>query len=87
MANPMRTITVYSKPNCHLCGRAKEVLTRCQHQAEFALKIVDISGSSELEARYGNDIPVVLLDGVEIARHFVRERKVLELLNKTRGKT
>ena len=87
MANPMRTITVYSKPNCHLCDRAKKVLTRCQLQGEFALKIVDISGSSELEARYGNDIPVVLLDGVEIARHFVRERKVLELLNKTRGKT
>jgi hypothetical protein len=42
---------------------------------------VDISGNPELEARYGNDIPVILLDGKEIARHFLRERKLLELLS------
>jgi hypothetical protein len=44
---------------------------------------VDIAGHPELEARYGHDIPVILLDGVEIARHFVRERKLLELLHQS----
>lgn len=75
----MPRITLYSKPGCHLCDRAKEVIERCRLQYE----VVDISGNADLEARYGRDIPVVLLDGVEIARHFVRERKLLELLSKT----
>ena len=78
----MPTITLYSKPGCHLCDRAKEVLDRCRQQAEFTFEAVDITGHPELEPRYGQDIPVILLDGVEIARHFVRERKLLELLGK-----
>jgi glutaredoxin len=83
--NQMVTITLYSKPGCHLCDRAKEVIDRCRHQAEFAVEVVDISVHAVLERRYGQDIPVVLLNGVEIARHFVRERNLLELLEKHRG--
>jgi hypothetical protein len=56
------------------------VLQRCRTQADFDLEVVDISHSVELQQRYGDDIPVILLDGQEIARHFVRERKLLELL-------
>jgi len=74
-------ITIYSKPGCHLCDRAKEVVERCR----IAFEVVDISGNPELETRYGHDIPVILLDGTEIARHFIRERKLLELLNNNRG--
>jgi glutaredoxin len=74
------TVTVYSKPHCHLCERAEEVVNRCREKADFALEVVDISQNPELLERYRNDIPVILLDGNEIARHFVRERKLLELL-------
>jgi glutaredoxin len=73
-------ITVYSKPGCHLCDRAKEVLNRCRQRVVFEIEVVDISQNLELLKRYGQDIPVILLDGQEIARHFVRERKLLELL-------
>jgi glutaredoxin len=73
-------VTIYSKPGCHLCDRAKEVIERCRAKVEFAIEVVDISQDSELLQRYRDDIPVILLDGNEIARHFVRERKLLELL-------
>jgi glutaredoxin len=76
-------ITIYTKPGCHLCDRAKELLLRCQSKANFGLEEADISQNPELAARYGNDIPVVLLDGREIARHVVRERKLLELLKQS----
>ena len=76
----MHTVTVYSKPDCHLCERAKQVIARCQQKVDFALEEVDISQSAELFERYRDDIPVILLDGSEIARHFVRERKLLERL-------
>ena len=76
----MALITIYSKPDCHLCDRAKEVIERCRAKVEFAIEVVDISQNPELLQRYHDDIPVILLDGNEIARHFVRERKLLELL-------
>jgi len=74
------TITIYSKPDCHLCDVAKDVVGRCRQNVDFALEVVDISQNPDLLERYRNDIPVILLDGKEIARHFVRERKLLELL-------
>jgi len=75
-----RKITIYSKPDCHLCDVAKGVVDRCRAKVDFALEVVDISQNPELLERYRHDIPVILLDGKEIARHFVRERKLLELL-------
>jgi len=80
LAQNFMTITVYSKPDCHLCDLAKDVVERCRKKVDFALEVVDISQNPELFERYRNDIPVILLDGREIARHFVRERKLLELL-------
>ncbi len=74
------TITIYSKPECHLCDLAKDVIERCRKKVDFNLEVIDISQNPELFERYRNDIPVILLDGREIARHFVRERKLLELL-------
>ena len=76
----MALITIYSKPDCHLCELAKDAIDRCRAKAEFAIEVVDISQNPELLQRYRDDIPVILLDGNEIARHFVRERKLLELL-------
>ena len=78
----MPRITIYSKLGCHLCDRVKEVIERCRARAEFTVDVVDISQDPSLMERYGRDIPVILLDGVEIARHFVRERNLLKLLNK-----
>jgi glutaredoxin len=76
----MHRITIYSKPDCHLCDVAKDVIDHCRQQVDFVLEVVDISQDPELFERYRSDIPVILLDGEEIARHFVRERKLLELL-------
>jgi glutaredoxin len=76
------TITVYTKTGCRLCEHVKNVLLRCQRQIAFEIQSVDISQNPELLNRYANDIPVILLDGVEIARHFVREQQVLERLRR-----
>jgi hypothetical protein len=63
-----------------LCDLAKDVVERCRKKVDFALEVVDISQNPEPFEQYRNDITVILLDGKEIARHFVRERKLLELL-------
>jgi glutaredoxin len=76
----MHKITLYTKPGCHLCDRAKEIIFRCRHQIHFDYDEINIETSESLNHLYCNDIPVILLDGREIARHFIRERNLLKLL-------
>jgi glutaredoxin len=56
-------VTLYGAPGCHLCDDAKEVLDRQRELLGFELEVVDISGDSELETRYREEIPVVLVAG------------------------
>jgi glutaredoxin len=69
----MRTVTLYSRPGCHLCDDARVALTRVQARAPFALREVDITQDDHLHMRYLERIPVIALDGEELFDHFVDE--------------
>ena len=56
-------VTVYSRPGCHLCEVAFEILTSLQGELDFDLEKLSIDGDVELEKKYGERIPVVLIDG------------------------
>lgn len=73
----MIAVTLYTRPGCHLCETAEAELARLQRQVPHTLAVVDISDSAELEARYGERIPVLLAGGQEFAAplsHSVLER-------------
>jgi glutaredoxin len=69
----VRTVTLYSRPGCHLCDDAREALARVRAQAPFTLVEVDIESDDALHARYLERIPVVVLDGEELFDYFVDE--------------
>jgi glutaredoxin-like protein DUF836 len=46
-------------------------LAQVRADAPFDLEEVDITGDDELERRYRERIPVVLVDGQEVFAHFV----------------
>ena len=58
-------VVLYSRPGCHLCDEAREVLIAEQARTPFELSEVSVEGDDELELAYGIRIPVVLVDGVE----------------------
>ncbi len=65
---PLLTVTLYSRTGCHLCDDAKKPVARAVAATSGAtLRVVDIAGHADLEARYGQRIPVVatLTDGEE----------------------
>jgi glutaredoxin len=80
----MRTIIVYSKPDCHLCGDAMDVLRRLQPEFGFELSECDISADDALQRAYFERIPVVALDGVELFDFFVDEDRLRERLESRR---
>ena len=61
-------LTLYTRPGCHLCEEMKAVIRRVQGQVACGLAEVDISLDETLLKRYGRHIPVLLADGVEVAR-------------------
>ena len=65
----MRSVRLYSRPRCGLCDEAREVIegVRARRGMEFELEEVSIEGDDALELEYGIRIPVIEVDGVEIA--------------------
>ena len=71
-AKPARVL-MYSKPDCHLCDDMREQVLDALESANALMRTIDIATDPALMARYGHDIPVLLVDGEEIARHRISE--------------
>jgi hypothetical protein len=78
----MKTITLISKDDCHLCDAAKSVILSAQKKIAFDLKERKITpGDPEFEA-YHERIPVVLIDEEFAFQYKVSELQLLKLLDK-----
>jgi glutaredoxin len=73
-------VTVYSKPDCHLCADAIAALQELQGELGFALEEQDITSDEALLRAYFERIPVVALDGEELFDFFVDEAILRERL-------
>jgi Glutaredoxin-like domain (DUF836) len=58
----------------------KAVVHRVARHAPIALTEVDITTDSALEARYGTEIPVLLIDGKKVAKYRVTEESLIRML-------
>jgi len=60
----MTVITVFSRLGCHLCEVATQVLESMQEELNYEINKIYIDGDSELEKLYGEQVPVIHIDGV-----------------------
>ena len=60
----MTVITVFGRHSCHLCEVAVEVLEGMQTELNFEIEKIYIEGNTELENLYGEQVPVIHIDGV-----------------------
>jgi Glutaredoxin-like domain (DUF836) len=61
----MTEVVLYGKAGCCLCDDARAVIAEVRERRPFELREVDVSLDPVLHARYGERIPVILVDGVE----------------------
>lgn len=59
----MHQVRIYSRSNCHLCDVALETLMELQKEFEFEIDKQLIDGNPELEDKYGESVPVILING------------------------
>ncbi len=56
-------VTLYSRPGCHLCEDAREVVARVCADLGETFEELSIDDDEALRARYADEIPVTLVDG------------------------
>ncbi len=76
----MAVVTLFGKPDCHLCDEARAVVLAVRDQREFELREVDISRDPALRRQYGERIPVVAVDGRERFQYHVDHERLRELV-------
>lgn len=60
-------VTLYTKEDCGLCEEAASMLRRLQQRIRFEIEYVDVEADQAAAERYGQRIPVIVIDGVEVA--------------------
>ncbi len=73
----MSNIVLYTRAGCHLCDEAAAVLAR--HGLRFAS--IDVDGDPQLQERYNECVPVVVIDGKERFRGRIDELLLRRLLD------
>ena len=76
-------LVLLGKPDCGLCREMREIVERALPALGARLEERDITQDPELERRYFLDIPVLLFDGREVARHRIAADELVSRLRAT----
>jgi len=78
----MTQVTIFSKPDCCLCGTARMIVGRLRTRFTFEVHEVDIGKDAVLQKLYAEAIPVILVNSEEACRGRIEERQIRRLLEK-----
>lgn len=74
-------VVVYGRSGCHLCHDAEAVVARVCRQRGIDWRAVAIDDDPALLTAYAELIPVIEVDGVEVARWRITEQELHAALN------
>ena len=60
-------VTLFTKVECGLCREAETMLQRLRQKLPLELEVVDIEGDPALYNSYWDRVPVVVVEGREVA--------------------
>ncbi|MDQ6986278.1 MAG: glutaredoxin family protein [Mariprofundaceae bacterium] len=64
-------LQLMSRRQCCLCDEAKDVVEQAAAQGLCTWEVVDVDCDKALLVRYGNDVPVLLINGEKRFQHRV----------------
>jgi hypothetical protein len=67
----MKTVEVVTRKGCHLCDIALGELDLLKETIPFLVKLTYLEDHPEKTGEFGNDIPVILVEGKVVCRHNV----------------
>ena len=76
------TVEILSKPDCHLCHEAKALLQALQADHPFSLHELNVTTRADLLERYGEEIPVVFINGRKAFKYHVDPKQFVRALRR-----
>lgn len=55
-------VTIYSRHGCHLCHVVRNEVADIQKNTPLTIEIIYIDKNAELEEKYGEQVPVILIN-------------------------
>ncbi|RMF93726.1 MAG: hypothetical protein D6734_09430 [Candidatus Schekmanbacteria bacterium] len=68
-------VTIFSKKECCLCDDAKKIIEKISRRYPFKLEAIDITDDKEKLDAYGNEVPVVLIEGKKLFKLGVDKKR------------
>lgn len=62
-------VKLYTRPGCHLCKEAKAEMLQAGGADEYELEEVNIETDPALVELYGNEIPVITINGIKAFKY------------------
>lgn len=81
-AGPPR-LTLLTRAGCHRCGPAREALAAVRAATGVEWAETDIDQDAELREEYGDQVPVVLVDGQFAAAYVIDSEMLIAALNQS----
>ncbi len=76
-------LTLYSRRDCHLCDEAHALIERLRAEREacFDLEVLDVDSDPGARQLYGDEVPVLLVNGKKFAKVRLDERRLRRKLS------
>jgi len=62
----MLRLTLYSRQDCPLCDEMRSVVATAARGVPFHLEIIDVDSDPSLVVAYGDEVPVLCVNGVKV---------------------
>lgn len=69
-------LELYSRPGCHLCDDLRALCRRLEGEFPLRLTELNIDADPALAARYGEEIPVLFVDGRKAVKFRITEAEL-----------
>lgn len=74
-------LTVVHRQDCDLCDEMVAALAALNRKIRLPpVTVIDVDGDPELTRRYGLNVPVLLLDGTVVCKHYLDAEELIRLL-------
>jgi glutaredoxin len=76
-------LVLYSRVDCCLCDEMKTVIRQVAQRTPLDLEEIDIDSSADLKQKYGEEVPVLFINGHKAFKYRLTARQLMVRLKST----
>ncbi len=76
-------LVLYSRVDCCLCDEMKTIIRQLADRTSLELEEIDVDSSADLKQTYGEEVPVLFINGRKAFKYQVTARQLAARLKST----